>query len=140
MIFHREYVKLGTGNLGIFSNFSDFFDFFSCYKCNEEFDNKEMFETHMKDRHSQNYYCRHCQVEFSGNALKSGDVKTMEEAAREAAAEGSLVKEGEVKGEQDMEARLAEAWKDTMAGKEVDLDAIWNEAIASGQDFDMFGD
>jgi hypothetical protein len=24
-----------------------------------------MFETHMKDRHSQNYYCRHCQVEFS---------------------------------------------------------------------------
>jgi len=79
------------------------------------------------------------EVEFSGNALKSGDVKTMEEAAQEAAAEGSLAKEGEVKGEQDMEARLAEAWKDTMAGKEVDLDAIWNEAIASGQDFDSMG-
>ena len=43
----------------------DFFDFFSCYKCNEEFADKEIFETHMKDRHSQNYYCRHCQVEFS---------------------------------------------------------------------------
>ena len=55
---------------------SDFYDFFSCYKCSEDFDDKEMFETHMKDRHSQNYYCRHCQVEFSGNAGLTDHINT----------------------------------------------------------------
>ena len=39
-----------------------------------------------------------------------------------------------------LEERLAEAWKDSMAGKEVDLDAIWEEALAEGQgSFDNFG-
>tara|TARA_B100000795_G_scaffold249253_1_gene216643 strand:+ start:107 stop:1678 length:1572 start_codon:yes stop_codon:yes gene_type:complete len=75
------------------------------------------------------------EVEFDGNKLKSGDQQSKEDAAKEAAAEPIS---NEMKTE-TMEARLAEAWKDTMAGKEVDLDAIWNEAIANGQDFDSLG-
>jgi peroxin-5 len=81
------------------------------------------------------------EVEFDGNKLKSGDAKSMEDAAKEAAAEPATTtttttKEAEP---QNMEARLADAWKQTMEGKEVDLDAIWNEAIAQGQDFDSMG-
>ena len=52
---------------GVSINFTrdDFFDTYSCSCCPEEFDNKPTFEAHTKDRHLRNYYCRHCQVEFS---------------------------------------------------------------------------
>ena len=48
------------------------------------------------------------EVEFDGNALKSGDAKSMEDAAKEAASEPVL----DVPAvQQNLETRMAEAWK-----------------------------
>ena len=88
------------------------------------------------------------EVEFAGNKVRAGDAKSMEEAAREASAEAAAsaatastsTANPEMSTAATLEERLAEAWKDSMAGKDVDLDAIWEEALAEGQgSFDNFG-
>ena len=85
------------------------------------------------------------EVEFAGNKVRPGDAKSMEEAAREASAEAATAASAEAATAAaptaaTLEERLAEAWKDSMAGKDVDLDAIWEEALAEGQgSFDNFG-
>ena len=88
------------------------------------------------------------EVEFAGNKVRPGDAKSMEDAAREAETEASAAttKSAAVetanatKPSSTLEERLADAWKESMAGNEVDLDAIWEEALADGQvNFDNFG-
>jgi len=79
------------------------------------------------------------EVEFNGNQLKSGDQKSMEDAAQEALSEPATTTTTTAAPKQDLEARMAEAWKDTMDGKEVDMNAIWSEALAQGESFEGLG-
>jgi hypothetical protein len=46
---------------------ADFFDKLSCPYCGvaqEEFENKEQLQTHLKERHYNEYRCHHCREEF----------------------------------------------------------------------------
>ena len=76
------------------------------------------------------------EVEFDGNTLKNGDAKSMEDAAKEAANEPITTT---AQPKQDLETRMAEAWKSTMEGKEADMNAIWSEALAQGESFEGLG-
>ena len=79
------------------------------------------------------------EVEFDGNSVVPGTEATKLDAAREAAArkvDGNNLMRDETAGvalesedASELEERLAQAWKDSMAGKEVDLDAIWGDAV-----------